>query len=800
MKRLVRLLAILAGTLIVALVLALIFARLYFTDEKILATVRPQLTEKLTREIDIQSAEVSFWGGLGVRLEQVTLGNAPGFDRPVFLHLDELDIKVRFWPLLSGDVVFDRVLLGPGELRLEIDSIGNNWAGIVKPDTTAIPLTPVDSAIASLPKIPVLGKMEFAGITISFDDYRDGSSIELAAIEGALELTPQETELGARATGEFQIGGGSYKSKTINLDLAQAQPRIEFNLWMSLLDKSIDLETSTLTIFDIPVGFSGTVENLGDTARYAIDIKIEPTSLAPVFDFLPDSLWLPSFPDGPPQGEIQAEIKLSSPPPGVEYPYPEGKVLVSGLSGQYGEKKLPFDIAGLDIRLNKTVASLAAQSLTIAGIPLNANLTIDQFDNPNFSCGINGTVEVSQLAELMESSPDVETGGQIEIALSGFGAVKNWRGMSVNGNVQLSGFRWRVPDPTATAIDDLSGGLRFTGRGVNVERLSLRSGPSMLEINGQIHDLIPYLMLGGKDVGKPRFEFELHSPFVDLDRMFPASDTTVDEPPPLPLIDLVAEGTMFIDSAIYCAVPFGNLTGNIHYADWKLDISDIRGRAYGGTVTGKAEVDFTDFERPEFRIETKGKQIEADEFLTDFTGFGGHLFGKIDLTGSFAGRGAEVIDILRSLTANGTVSMTEGRFEGLSILSTLADQAAITRIKDSGPIKDMTADFWVDQGRLYCNDWNFSSDGTTYRLAGSVGFDGSLDYRVNIKLPKTKGGSGVLSQLGDLFGGGGIALDLSLTGTYTHPVIKLDTKNNRRRFEENLKDKAKDLLEQLRRK
>ncbi|MFC1475745.1 AsmA family protein, partial [Candidatus Zixiibacteriota bacterium] len=297
MKRLLRLLAILAGTLVAALVLALIFARLYFTDEKILATVRPQLEEKLTREIEIQSAELSFWGGLGVRLEQVTLGNAPGFNRPVFLHLDELDVKVKFWPLFSGDVVFDRVLLGPGELRLEADSLGNNWTDIVKPDTTK-PVTPTDSLVAALPKIPLVGQMEFSDITVSFDDYCDGSSLELGRIDGWLEMIPQVEEIGARARGEFQIDSGSYTSPAITLDLAQAQPRFDFDLRVSLPKKSIGIDKSTLTIFGIPIRFSGTVENFTDTARYAIDVKIESTPLASVFEVLPDSLWLPSFPDG----------------------------------------------------------------------------------------------------------------------------------------------------------------------------------------------------------------------------------------------------------------------------------------------------------------------------------------------------------------------------------------------------------------------------------------------------------------------------------------------------------------------
>ena len=800
MKRLSRFVLIVAGTLVVVLVLAVVFARLYFTDEKILATLRPRLEEKLNREIEIQSAELSFWGGLGVRLEQVTLGNAPGFVRPVFLHLDELDVKVQFWPLLKRKVVLDRVLIGPGELHLELDSLGNNWTGIIKSDTTAVPVTPVDSAIATLPKVPVVGNMEFIDITVSLDNYHDSSSLEMARINGQLELVPNEEELTAQARGEFSVGGGKYHAGKINVDLGQAKPELNFALRMGLRDKHIDLEQVTLTAFGIPIMLSGTVDLAGDPVKYAIGVKIDPVTLEHISEVVPDSIWRPHFPGGPPAGELQAEVTVSSPPPGSTFPYAEGKILLSNVGGSYGAKGIPFAVAGLDIRLNKTVATAAAQSMTIAEVPLSANVAIDQFDAPNFSGGINGTIEVARLVPLMKSAGAVETGGQIAIALSGFGAMKNWQAMSVNGLITLQNVRWRSADTTVMPIDDVSGTVRLTGREANVERFVLRSGPSTVEINGRIHELVPYLLHGFKNVGKPRFNFELRSPFIDLDQMFPGEDTST-TPPPLPLVDMIAEGPMQVDSAIYFGVPFGGVTGRINYADWILTISEIRGRVYGGAVTGTALVDFTNFNRPAFELKTEGQQIEVDELLTDFTGFGGHLFGKINLSGSFGGSGEEAWEVAQTLTAIGNVSMADGWFEGLGLLSALAGRTQIANIKDSGPIKDMTTNFWVEQGRLFCRDWRFTSEGTDYDVTGSVGFDGSLDYRIRIELPKKGGGSGLLSQLGDLLGAAdGITLDLSLTGTYTNPVIGLDTKNNRRQFEDALKNKSKELLDQLLRK
>jgi len=386
------------------------------------------------------------------------------------------------------------------------------------------------------------------------------------------------------------------------------------------------------------------------------------------------------------------------------------------------------------------------------------------------------------------------------MAITGFGAVSNWHNMNLSGRVDLSGLRWRTPDTTAPAIDDLTGTIKFGGMGAEIERLSLRSGPSLLVLTGKIERLVPYLTRLGKSADKPHLQFALTSPFADLGRLIP-EDTSTAAVPPLPIIDLVADGTINVDSAVYFKVPVGALTCQAHFADLKLTLSDVRGRVYRGVATGNVTVDFADWNRPAFVIDAKGEGVEANDFIEHFTGFGGHLFGKITLAGTFGGQGENTSKILESLTAKGDMSMIEGRFEKLDLLSALGRQVGIGGIRDSGPIKDMAAYFWIESGRLYCRDWSFVSSGTRYNLVGSVGFDGSLDYRIRVELPKTGRDGGVFSALGQMLSGGagGVALNLALTGTYKEPVIALDSRENQQIFEQNLKAKAKGLLESLRR-
>jgi len=221
---------------------------------------------------------------------------------------------------------------------------------------------------------------------------------------------------------------------------------------------------------------------------------------------------------------------------------------------------------------------------------------------------------------------------------------------------------------------------------------------------------------------------------------------------------------------------------------------------YGGTATGTAEFDYTDWDEPAFMIETEATKIGANEFLTDFTGFGGHLYGLMNFKAVFAGQGEETPDILKTLSAQGAASMAEGRFEGISILSSLAEQTGVTQLADSGPIRDLKTNFWVDRGRVYCNDWKFTSSNILYDVVGSVGFDGTLDYRIGVSLDQKSGGGGLLGAIDGLLSGGGgsaLKLHLSLTGEYANPQLQIDSGDSqdalRNKLESGLRDALSDL-------
>lgn len=108
-----------------------------------------------------------------LRLEGVTLANAPWGAQPQMLKLDRLEASVDLMPLLSGEARINRVLLSGLEVSLEIDKQGRpNWQF----EKTAAPSDAPSDGGGDLPVTPVVKSVVLENVKVSFSDAVSGQS------------------------------------------------------------------------------------------------------------------------------------------------------------------------------------------------------------------------------------------------------------------------------------------------------------------------------------------------------------------------------------------------------------------------------------------------------------------------------------------------------------------------------------------------------------------------------------------------------------------------------------------------
>lgn len=170
---------------------------------------------------------LSILPSLEIEANQVSFSNPPGASSPDMLQLAKLQVGLKLFPLLSGELAVDRFILVDPVIDLEIDKQGRpNWS--FAQAGSATPAQPAPTAGAPPAAAPAgKGGMSLSEIRlddirlvnglVTYVDQRTGHKESLTDIGMKLSLPSLETALTAE-------GSVSWHTKPIKMTLRVAQP------------------------------------------------------------------------------------------------------------------------------------------------------------------------------------------------------------------------------------------------------------------------------------------------------------------------------------------------------------------------------------------------------------------------------------------------------------------------------------------------------------------------------------------------------------------------------------------------
>ena len=180
------------GVVIGLLVLAVLLVPVFIPKEALEARIEAAASEAMGRPVTIDGApDISvFPTELGVR--GLTVANAPGFEAPYLLRVDQADIGVRLLPLISGRVEVTRFDLAEPDIRLEARPVPDgpaevNWT-----------LPPPEDPDAPLPDVR-LGTVKIADGQVSYDGGT-GQAYAMTDVDATIRAASLDDTLTAEGT------------------------------------------------------------------------------------------------------------------------------------------------------------------------------------------------------------------------------------------------------------------------------------------------------------------------------------------------------------------------------------------------------------------------------------------------------------------------------------------------------------------------------------------------------------------------------------------------------------------------
>jgi hypothetical protein len=191
-----------------------------------------------------------------------------------------------------------------------------------------------------------------------------------------------------------------------------------------------------------------------------------------------------------------------------------------------------------------------------------------------------------------------------------------------------------------------------------------------------------------------------------------------------------------IDETSKTRLHMANVEGEGIRSDRKIVIKSLRGTLNGGAFHFVGQADRTD------GVPTIEGRFQADDVVLDdgmsalryavpvLAGAPLNLKGHVDSDIYLNGRGATWDALRDSLVGHGVITISPVDLDGAPLVAELSKIAELNR---QGRVASIRSDFEIRDRRITTDNFTLNIGRTPITLAGWTGFDGQLDYRVNLK-------------------------------------------------------------------
>lgn len=764
-----------AGALVVVIVAAVIAVPMLFPPERVRALVSRQLDGVLARDFRYAGAEVGLWPPVRLSVRQPGLAEPGGFERGTAIEARAIHLDLDVLALLSRRVVVRRLVLDRPRVHVLVREDGStNLDSIVKPPPPGRPAArPMDLKIRELRVVD--------GLTL-VDDRKArrrialgiGSTVALSAeAEGTRFATSGRTEISDLRTGPLS----SARRADLDSSLAKLVWRIEHDGKLDTRQKRLALGRLALAMGHTEIAASGIVDEPGLAARLDLRARGSAIDVGAVLDYLAvaDAKALRGVSGS---GRLDFDLKIAgrlgaAAPPGVT-----GTLTVANGAFRYAGAPASVEALAFTARFAPDTLAIGDLRARVGDQPVRAALFATRFADPWMRFAVQGDVDLAAVAPLV-APRDTKLGGRVAMDVRGSGRAKDLGGIALDGSATLRGVSVQSP-ALPNKVEDVNGALQFSQSRAGVTGLTGKAAKSSFRFDGSVTRplalLAPpsYLPADGAraPVAPARVDFNLTSPHLDLAELLPQAKGA----PVMP--NAVGGGRIAIRRLLNAKLDVEDVQARVALEPGVLGVPEYALKGYGGHVSGSARFDLRDPASPAFVVKTRVDSLQANALLSSWTGAKDLLHGELTSSFDLSGAGTEPADLRRTLTAVGQALVADGALGPGPTLERIGRFVRIPRLQHLR-FKDAKVPFRVERGRVLMNDVVLDGPNGEWRLSGSVGFEGEIDYAVSATLPPdvvaALGANAAVAAGALADENGRLLLDLRVRGPWRSPQISWDT-------------------------
>ena len=414
-------------------------------------------------------------------------------------------------------------------------------------------------------------------------------------------------------------------------------------------------------------------------------------------------------------------------------------------------------------------------------------------------------------------SPDSDIKGEVDVSLKLEGNLsavekENYSDFKALGYVALNNVDYQNSDYDVSVK---RGQFNFSPEYVDMTGLELAYGGSDLYANGKLTNILGYMLKDQTLSG----DLNVQSQKIDLNELMPESEPVAEEDagtteltviqiPP----DIELSMTATINEILYQKIKLNDVAGKIQIKDRSLILQNLKMNTLDGMMAMSGTYSTQKDQRPEADFQFDMQQVSVKGVAENFV-FIDKLAPVIrkargDVSMKFNYNSYLKNDMMPDLStvdADGDMDVSELRLDEPAILSSLANTLSISELNNA-VIKNAGISFEISDGSLFVKPFDMKLNGMKATLGGRTNLDQSIDYQLQMNIPRNKFGDKANKAVEDLIGevsklgidyklGDIIPLTAYITGTITEPKLETRLAENAADFKKELKDQVNKEIE-----
>ena len=585
-------------------------------------------------------------------------------------------------------------------------------------------------------------------------------------------------------------------------------------LGIDLNQQKYTLKDNTLKLNNLELNFDGFVQLLDDGQLYDLSFKTPKTTFKNCLDLVP-AAYTKSIEGVQTTGEFTINGKVAGKYTPTTIPKLDIRMLSQDASFKY--PSLPKSVKNINIdikigndteKLEDTYVNINRFAFTIDQDAFSAKALLRNLTgNMLVDADLKGTINLANIQKAYPVDLDLDLKGILKADVStsldmesvekqAYERIRNSGHASLEQFV-YSGAGFLQPFHINKA------GLSFNNAKIELTELDAKTGKTDFQIKGDLQNFYGFALRNEVLKGY----FSLASNHIEV-ADFMQTDTPAETPKqekqkPAENKPATTGNTAstsikipaFLDctldakakTVLYDKLSLNNVSGKLIIKDEKVSLQNLQTDIFGGktaitgdvSTKGETSTFAVDLDMSKLNIVESFTQIEMLKHIMPIAkAVEGFFSSKISVTGKLT---PELTPDMNSLSGSLSASILDGHVKGSSPLVSALDSQFTQLNLSKMNLKDLKANVTFENGRVIVKPFTIKWNNSTINVAGTHGFDQTMDYKLTFNVPAKMLGSDASALLAKLTATeqqklGDIPVNVNMGGNFAKPQVSSDMK------------------------